>query len=50
MSPTLSIPIGTCYLPIEGTTEGTSLELEIRGKRIPATVTKMPFYKGGSHL
>ena len=50
MSPTLGIPIGTCYLPTEGTKEGASLELEIRGKRIPATVTKMPFYKGGSHL
>ena len=50
MSPTLGIPIGTCYLPADGAKEGTPLELEIRGKRIPATVTKMPFYKGGSHL
>ena len=50
MSPTLGIPIGTCYLPTEGAKEGTPLELEIRGKRIPATVTRMPFYKGGSHL
>lgn len=50
MSPTLGIPIGTCYLPIAGTTEGTSFEIEIRGRRVPATVVKMPFYKAGSHL
>jgi len=50
MSPTLGIPIGTCYLPIEGTAEGTTFEIEIRGKRVPATVTKPPFYKHASHL
>ena len=50
MSPTLNIPIGTCYLPTEGAKEGTPFELEIRGKRIPASVVKPPFYKGGSHL
>ena len=48
MSPTLGIPIGTCYLPVEGTKEGTGLEIEIRGRRVPAVVTKMPFYTGGS--
>jgi aminomethyltransferase len=50
MSPTLNIPIGTCYLPAEGAKEGTAFEIEIRGKRVPATVVKMPFYKDGSHL
>jgi len=50
MSPTLGIPIGTCYLPIAGTKEGTTFEIEIRGKRVPATVTKPPFYKHASHL
>jgi aminomethyltransferase len=50
MSPTLNIPIGTCYLPTEGAKEGTSFEVEIRGKRFPATVTKPPFYKNASHL
>jgi aminomethyltransferase len=49
MSPTLNIPIGTCYLPTEGAKEGTAFEIEVRGKRVPATVTKMPFYKKGSH-
>jgi aminomethyltransferase len=45
MSPTLGIPIGTCYLPAKGAVEGTSFEVEIRGKRVPATVVKMPFLK-----
>ncbi|HUQ98728.1 MAG TPA: glycine cleavage system aminomethyltransferase GcvT [Gemmatimonadaceae bacterium] len=50
MSPTLGIPIGTAYVPPESATEGSQLEIEIRGKRIPATVQKMPFYKNGSRL
>jgi aminomethyltransferase len=50
MSPTLGIPIGTCYLPTAAAKEGTSLEIDVRGKRVPATVVKMPFYKEGSHL
>jgi aminomethyltransferase len=49
MSPTLGIPIGTCYLPAAGAAEGTGFELEIRGKRVPATVVKPPFYKDASH-
>jgi aminomethyltransferase len=50
MSPSLGIPIGTAYLPLAGAKEGARLEVEIRGKRVPATVVKMPFYKEGSHL
>jgi len=50
MSPTLGIPIGTCYLPTPLTNEGCTFAIDIRGKAIPATVVKMPFYKGGSHL
>jgi aminomethyltransferase len=50
MSPTLGIPIGTAYLPLAGTKEGTTFEIEIRGKRLPATVVKPPFYKHASHL
>jgi aminomethyltransferase len=50
MSPTLGIPIGTAYLPIEGAKEGKAFEVEIRGKRLPATVVKPPFYKDASHL
>jgi aminomethyltransferase len=49
LSPTLGIPIGTCYLPTAGSKEGTAFEIEIRGKRVPATVVKPPFYKDASH-
>jgi aminomethyltransferase len=50
MSPTLSIPIGTCYLPVDIAKEGARFEIEIRSKRVPATVVKPPFYKDASHL
>jgi aminomethyltransferase len=50
MSPTLGIPIGTAYLPAELAKEGNTFEVEIRGKRVPATVVKPPFYKDASHL
>ena len=50
MSPTLGTPIGTCYLPAGHTAEGTSFEVDVRGKRIAATVVKTPFYKNASHL
>jgi len=50
MSPTLGIPIGTCYVPTAASVEGTTFEIEIRGKRAPATVVKPPFYKDASHL
>jgi aminomethyltransferase len=49
MSPSLNIPIGTCYLPKASTGEGSAFDIEIRGKRVPANVVKMPFYKNASH-
>jgi aminomethyltransferase len=49
MSPSLNVPIGTCYLPKEGTSEGSTFEIEIRGKRVPARVVKPPFYKNATH-
>jgi len=45
MSPTLGIPVGTCYLPSAAAVEGTAFDVEIRGKMIPARVVKLPFYK-----
>jgi aminomethyltransferase len=47
MSPTLGKPIGTTYLPTEIASEGTRFEIDVRGKRIEAAVTKLPFYKRG---
>lgn len=49
MSPTLGVPIGTAYLPIAGAKDGSKLEIDVRGKRAAATVTKPPFYKNASH-
>jgi len=49
MSPSLSIPIGTAYVPMAGTKEGSKLEVDVRGKRAGATVVKPPFYKKASH-
>lgn len=49
MSPSLGVAIGTCYAPASHAAEGSSIEIEIRGKRVSATVTKFPFYKHASH-
>ena len=49
MSPSLGIPIGTAYLPLAGAKEGAKFEIDIRGKRVGATVVKPPFYKDASH-
>ncbi|MDQ6612511.1 MAG: glycine cleavage system aminomethyltransferase GcvT, partial [Gemmatimonadota bacterium] len=45
MSPTLGVPIGTCFLPSAAAVPGTEFEIEIRGKRLPARVVRLPFYK-----
>jgi len=50
MSPSLGIPIGTCYLPTAAAKEGQTFTVEIRGKPVEATVVKPPFYKNASHL
>ncbi|MFN8581200.1 MAG: glycine cleavage T C-terminal barrel domain-containing protein [Gemmatimonadaceae bacterium] len=44
LSPTLGIPIGTCYLPVGAAKDGEGFEIDIRGKRVACTVTKTPFY------
>jgi aminomethyltransferase len=49
MSPSLGIAIGTCYLPAGATAPGTTFEIDVRGRRVPATVVKPPFYKDASH-
>jgi aminomethyltransferase len=45
MSPTLGVPIGTCYLPAAAAVDGTPFEIDIRGRKLPARVVKLPFYK-----
>jgi aminomethyltransferase len=49
-SPSLNIPIGTCYLPTAHAKPGSELGIDIRGKIVKAEVVKTPFYKNGSHL
>lgn len=44
-SPTLSAGIGLGYVPAEFAKAGTSIEIEIRGRRSPAVVVPKPFYK-----
>lgn len=46
MSPSLEKGIGMGYVPIEYTTPGSKINIQIRKKALPATVVKMPFYKG----
>ena len=42
-SPTLGVPIAMAYVETAHAAEGTQLECEVRGKRLAATVTPMPF-------
>ncbi|WP_233454029.1 glycine cleavage system aminomethyltransferase GcvT [Tsuneonella flava] len=42
-APTLGHPIAMAYVDTAHSAEGTALELEVRGKRLPATVVPMPF-------
>ena len=43
MSPVLKQPIGLAWVPAALSKEGTSFEVEIRGKAVAATVVKTPF-------
>jgi aminomethyltransferase len=49
MSPSTGVAIGMCYVPAASAAEGTPLEIDVRGRRVPASVTKPPFYKKASH-
>ncbi|WP_424437252.1 glycine cleavage system aminomethyltransferase GcvT [Microbacterium sp.] len=45
LSPTLGHPIALAFVPPELSAPGTELFLDVRGTRIPATVTALPFYR-----
>ncbi|GIV30728.1 MAG: aminomethyltransferase [Saprospiraceae bacterium] len=45
-SPSLDQPIGMGYVEMPYTSPGTRIFIEFGRKQLPATVTKMPFYKG----
>ncbi|MEP7221033.1 MAG: glycine cleavage system aminomethyltransferase GcvT [Novosphingobium sp.] len=42
-SPSLNHPIAMAYVAAAHAAPGTALEIDMRGKRLPATVTPMPF-------
>jgi aminomethyltransferase len=44
-SPTLGKSIGLGYFPLAQSAVGTELLVDCRGKKIPATIVKTPFYK-----
>ena len=44
-SPTLKEPIALAYVPSEIAKVNTQLEIEIRGKKHPASIVKRPFYR-----
>ncbi|MBB2974802.1 aminomethyltransferase [Microbacterium endophyticum] len=45
LSPTLGHPIAMAYVAPAVAAPGTELALDVRGTRIPATVTALPFYR-----
>jgi aminomethyltransferase len=47
LSPTLGHPIAMAYVPPALTEPGTALTVDIRGKAMPVSVVKLPFYKRG---
>ena len=46
MSPSLGIGIGMGYVPAELASPGNNIQIQVRKKALPATVVKLPFYKG----
>lgn len=44
-APFLKKNIGMTYVPVDQTAVGTGLEIEIRGRRVPAEIVPTPFYK-----
>ncbi|WP_437206672.1 glycine cleavage system aminomethyltransferase GcvT [Planctomicrobium sp. SH664] len=44
-SPTLEVSLAMGFLPAEYAAPGTRVEVDIRGKREPATVVALPFYR-----
>lgn len=48
-SPSLKKPIALAYVSADYAKIGTVVSVDVRGTHVPATVTKPPFYKQGSH-
>ncbi len=48
VGPSVCMPIGTCYLPTDHATIGTTFQVEVRGTPVTATVASLPFWPNGS--
>ncbi len=44
-SPTLGRAVGMAYVPPALAAPGTPLELDVRGRKLPAAVVGLPFYR-----
>ncbi len=44
-APSLNKDIGMGFVPIDLARKGTNIDIDIRGRHVPATVTPMPFYR-----
>ena len=47
LSPTLGVGIGMAYLPASRAVAGEKIEIDVRGKKRPATVAEKPLYRPG---
>jgi aminomethyltransferase len=45
LSPTIGVPIAMAYVAPRYARPGTELHVDVRGSRLPFTVTELPFYR-----
>ncbi|ERK69628.1 hypothetical protein N136_04051, partial [Leifsonia aquatica ATCC 14665] len=49
LSPTVGVPIAMAYVDPRLARPGTELHVDVRGSRLPFTVTALPFYSRKKH-
>ena len=45
MTPSLKKAVGMAYVPVEMSRPGTEIAIDVRGRRVPARIVTLPFYK-----
>lgn len=45
LSPSVGLAIGLAYLPVEAAKIGNAVQIDVRGRKVPAQIVKKPFYK-----
>ncbi len=48
LAPSLGVAVGMAYIDREFAQAGTAVEIDVRGSKLPAAVTALPFYKNGT--